>query len=573
MKKGLDEENINISKKILIIIMFSAIALILIGLFGMYGMKEMASNSQKIYEEKLLPNTYIAKIENYRRTNDSYIIELMITEDEKRNQELLEAIKKNMEESNKYIKKLDAIKLSQEETNAYKIFKDVYDGFEQLQDQVISLALNNFNDSAYNLYTKNLRSKTNVINSQLDELQETNQAEAERISKENESYYSTMILVTAGIIIVSVALAVLFGLYISSMIVAPIKRLKALMEKGGQGDFSERYAYIGKDEVGSLSDSYNTMADGMKGLIEMLSETSHHLASSSEQLSSSSEESSKASEHISETIQELAVGSETQMRLMESSSEGIRNVNETTGSITERAKKVAETAEQTSDVSAEGAKRISEVTTQMKSINNNVASLAQSIATLESRINEIGDITKVITDISSQTNLLALNAAIEAARAGEQGKGFAVVADEVRKLAEQTAGSAEQITNLISQIQTDSKNTSLSMTTAANDVDAGINIVQDAGEAFKKIEGSVNELVILVEEVSESLNQLKEHTNTINGSILEVNSMASEAAASTENVSAATEEQVASMQEIAASSTSLAQLASDLQDKIKQFKI
>ncbi|NMO78357.1 methyl-accepting chemotaxis protein [Niallia alba] len=566
-------QNINISKKILIIIMFSAIALILIGLFGMYGMKEMASNSQKMYEEKLLPNTYIAKIENYRRTNDSYIIELMITEDEKRNQELLEAINKNMEESDKYIKKLDAIKLSQEETNAYKIFKDVYDGFEQLQDQVISLALNNFNDSAYNLYTKNLRSKTNVINSQLDELQETNQAEAERISKENESYYSTMILVTAGIIIVSVALAVLFGLYISLMIVAPIKRLKALMEKGGQGDFSERSAYIGKDEVGSLSDSYNTMADGMKGLIEMLSETSHHLASSSEQLSSSSEESSKASEHISETIQELAVGSETQMRLMESSSEGIRNVNETTGSITERAKKVAETAEQTSDVSAEGAKRISEVTTQMKSINNNVASLAQSIATLESRINEIGDITKVITDISSQTNLLALNAAIEAARAGEQGKGFAVVADEVRKLAEQTAGSAEQITNLISQIQTDSKNTSLSMTTAANDVDAGINIVQDAGEAFKKIEGSVNELVILVEEVSGSLNQLKEHTNTINASILEVNSMASEAAASTENVSAATEEQVASMQEIAASSTSLAQLASDLQEKIKQFKI
>lgn len=566
-------QNINISKKILFIIMFSTIALLLIGLFGMYGMKDMADNSQEMYEESLLPNTYIAKVQNFRRTNDSYVIELMITTDEKRNQELLEAIKKNTEEADQYVKKLDAIQFSPKEAETYKAFKDAYSSFRSLQEEVTSLAINNFNDSAYNLYTTNLQSKRNIINSQLDELQEANEAEAERISKANDSHYTTMMLVTAGIIIVAVVLAILFGLYISAMIVNPIKRLKTLMEKGGEGDFSERSAYIGKDEVGSLSDSYNTMAEGMKELIETLTETSHHLASSSEQLSSSSEESSRASEHISETIQDLAEISESQMKLIASSSKGIQSVNDTTGSITERAKKVAETAEQTSGVSAEGAKRISEVTKQMKSINHNVATLAQSIATLESRINQIGDITMVITAISSQTNLLALNAAIEAARAGEQGKGFAVVADEVRKLAEQTAGSAEQITILVSQIQTDSKNTSLSMTTAANDVDAGIGIVQDAGDSFKEIERSVNELVILVEEVSGSLDQLKEHTNTINHSILEVNNMASEAASSTENVSAATEEQVASMQEIAASSTSLAKLASVLQEKIKQFKI
>lgn len=555
------------------IIICSAIGLIVVGVSGMNGMKIMSQSTKAMYEDRLIPNTWIAKVQNNSALSDSYLIELMVTEDEKRNKVLLDLLQVNEEETEMYIKKLDSLDMSKKEEEAFLSYKDMLESYQKLQKQVIDLANNNFNDTAYNLYTTSLNSKVDVINESLNELQSSNQLVAKNISEENENSYQLGMYMMAGIILLALILAAVIGMSIANMIVKPINVLKDLMQKASSGDFSERSSFKGKDEVGSLSTSYNTMAEGMKGLIETLTETSQHLAASSEELSASSEESSRASEHISETIQELAVSSESQMQLMASSAQGVQNINNSTESINVHAQKVSDTAEKTSIHSSKGTENIVEVTKQMQSINTNVNNLSQSIHILETRINEIGDITKVITDISSQTNLLALNAAIEAARAGEQGKGFAVVADEVRKLAEQSAHSAEEITNLINQIQADTKNTTKSMVTAASDVKTGISIVQDTGESFKMIEESVHELVTLFEEVFYALNQLKDNTKVINTSIMEVNSMASESAASTENVSAATEEQVASMEEIAASSSSLSQLANDLQEKIKQFKI
>ena len=566
-------QNINISKKILLIICISALALLVVGITGMSEIKRMADRSQDMYEDRLIPNTLISKVQRNSRINDSYLIELMVTKSKDRKQELLDGLKANAKETDEYIKELDELELSKKEEELYKIYKTNLESYNSLQEQVISLAENNFNESAYSLYRTSLQGKVNIINNSLDNLQNENQSEAKAIAEENNSKFLVNMYIMAGVIIISLFIAALMGRYISNMIVRPINSLKELMANAGNGNFSGRSTYIGKDEVGSLSTSYNLMADGMKSLIVTLTETSQHLAASSEQLSASSEESSKASEQISETIQELAMSSESQLQMMTASTERIQDVNENTEEITSNAKKVAETAGNAADISTNGTKKINEVTQQMQAITRNVTNLSQSIYTLETRLNEIGNITKVITDISSQTNLLALNAAIEAARAGEQGKGFAVVADEVRKLAEQTAKSADKITELISQIQLDSKNTTKSMSLAASEVDTGIAIVQDAGESFKEIEGSVKELVALFEMVFQSLQQLQNSAQIIETSIAEVSSMASESAASTENVSTATEEQVASMEEIAASSASLSLLANDLQEKIKQFKI
>lgn len=565
--------NSKISIKILMIIVFSAISLITVGFYAINGMKKMAEGSDEMYNDRLIPNTWVAKIVSDDQATDRFVLELMLNEDESRNGQLNELFTKTRDEMGQYISKLEQLDLSSEEKTALENYKQLLTDVSKITNESLALAMDNKNAEAYRLYSEKVITKREEMTDLLESLQQANEDQASKIAQENKDNYDTTLVLSISIIAVFLVLSVLFGLYISRTIANPIKKLKSLMEKGENGDFSGRADYASKDEVGSLSASFNSMADGIKELVETIGETSQALASSSEELSASSEESSKASEHISETIQELASSSEDQMRLMASSSEGISNVTANTEKISGNAEKVAQTASSTAEASKEGLQNIEEVTAQMNSINTNVGNLAISIDTLEGRIKEIGEITKAITDISSQTNLLALNAAIEAARAGEQGKGFAVVADEVRKLAEQSAQSAEQITSLIGQIQVDTRVTIQSMSSAKKEVDLGLNIVQNAGESFGKIEVSVLDLVSLFEEVFTSLKELKDNTEVINVSVMEVNTMAGEAAANTENVSAATEEQVASMEEIAASSSSLANLAESLQELIRKFKV
>ncbi|MED1715856.1 methyl-accepting chemotaxis protein [Bacillus paralicheniformis] len=566
-------KNIKIRSKLFVIIIISALALSIVGIQGIGGLNKLSKGSEIIYQDQLVPNQLFAKLKANNLDIDTYKFELMVTKDNDRNETLQKHIKEKNEENSTLMEKIDQLKLMDNVSKKYENFKTEYKKLQDISSEMLSLAVKNENDKAYDVYLKKMEPQRETVNQLIEDIQTLNADNAKTIyqqdSKEAGSIITLLIIVIAAALVLSISI----GLLMTRLITKPIKDIQALFAETEQGDFTVKGTYQSKDELGLLTSSFNKMVGGVRSIIETVGETSHQVASSSQELSASADESTKASEYISTTIQELAVGSDQQVESVENSRTVIMGMTEFAGRISSNAEKAAATADQTAKMSLEGTKAIDKVSTQMKSINETVVSLSEAFKHLTERSNEIGNITEVITSIAEQTNLLALNAAIEAARAGEQGKGFAVVADEVRKLAEQSARSAEQITRLITIIQNDTKQTMNSVISATGEVKEGLVVVHETGGAFQKIENSITEVVTQINDVTNLVKNLTAGASEIETAISGVKEVAETAAGGTQTVSAATQEQLASMEEIAAASQILAQNAEELQHLIQKFKI
>ncbi|MDA7026474.1 methyl-accepting chemotaxis protein [Bacillus sp. CLL-7-23] len=566
-------KNLKIRNKFFIIILISALSLSIVGIEGMMGLNKLSKGSEIIYQDQLIPNQLFAKLRANNLEMDGNKFELMITKDRSINEQLQQNIEKKIENNTKTMEQIDQINLANNVKEKYQTFKTEYTELQDISKKMLDLALENKNDEAYRLYLTDMKPQRDDVTKLIEDIQTLNGENAKTIyerDSEDASSTTTMLII---VIAVSLLLTIAISLIMARMIAGPIRNIQALFAKTEQGDFTVEGTYQSKDELGLLTASFNKMVSGVRSIIETVGETSHQVASSSQQLSASADESTKASEYISTTVQELASGSDKQVESVEHSRTVIKGMTEFAGRIASNAEKAATTVDQTAQMSLTGTKAIDKVNAQMQSINETVVSLAEAFKQLTERSNQIGNITEVITSIAEQTNLLALNAAIEAARAGEQGKGFAVVADEVRKLAEQSAQSAEQITKLITIIQNDTKQTMNTVVSATGEVKEGLVVVSEAGGAFQKIESSIKDVVTQINGVASLVKNLTAGADEIETAVFDVKEIAETAAESTQTVSAATQEQLASMEEIAASSQILAQNAEELQHLIRKFKI
>ncbi|NPC91518.1 methyl-accepting chemotaxis protein [Bacillus sp. WMMC1349] len=566
-------KNLKIRNKFFIIIVISALSLSIVGIEGMMGLNKFSKGSEIIYQNQLIPNQLFAKLRANNLEMDANKFELMATEDNSINEQRKQNIEKKLEDNAKIMEQIDQITLANNVKEKYQTFKTEYTELQDMSKKMLDLALENKNDKAYRLYLTDMKSHRDDVTKLIEDIQTLNGENAKTIyerDSEEASSTTTMLII---VIAVSLLLTIAISLIMARMIAGPIRNIQSLFAKTEQGDFTVEGTYQSKDELGLLTASFNKMVSGVRSIIETVGETSHQVASSSQQLSASADESTKASEYISTTVQELASGSDKQVESVEQSRTVIKGMTEFAGRIASNAEKAASTVDQTAQMSLTGTKAIDKVNAQMQSINETVVSLAEAFKQLTERSNQIGNITEVITSIAEQTNLLALNAAIEAARAGEQGKGFAVVADEVRKLAEQSAQSAEQITKLITIIQNDTKQTMNTVVSATGEVKEGLVVVSEAGGAFQKIESSIKDVVTQINGVASLVKNLNAGANEIETAVFDVKEIAETAAESTQTVSAATQEQLASMEEIAASSQILAQNAEELQHLIRKFKI
>ncbi|MBT2756521.1 methyl-accepting chemotaxis protein [Mesobacillus foraminis] len=354
----------------------------------------------------------------------------------------------------------------------------------------------------------------------------------------------------------------------------PISILTEYAQKIAEGDLSQkRIAIANKDEIGELAETLNIMAGNLRSLIEQVHSSSEKVAASSEELTASAAQTNYATEQISDTMSQVAASAGEQVQSVESSTQAVNELSIGVHQISGNAQSVAETAMDASDKALEGGQAIKLAVEQMNSINLTVNGLGEVVRGLGNRSDEIGQIIEVISGIAKQTNLLALNAAIEAARAGEQGRGFAVVADEVRKLAEQSASSAHEISLLIHAIQAETDKAVQSMEFATLEATAGIQAVNSAGDSFSQIQEAVRDVSFQIQEVSSAVQQMAAGTQQMVHSMQVISAISEATSTSTREISTSTEDQLAAMQEITASASELSRMADELQKQVSKFKI
>jgi methyl-accepting chemotaxis protein len=269
----------------------------------------------------------------------------------------------------------------------------------------------------------------------------------------------------------------------------------------------------------------------------------------------------------------VAQGTSEQLDAVNSTSGAIESLNDTIQSIAGKANEAAGHSREASAVARDGGKTLNEAVGQIKRIEESTLESTKVVTALGERSSEIGQIVDTISSISEQTNLLALNAAIEAARAGEHGRGFAVVADEVRKLAESSQEAAQRIASLITETRRDTDNAVAGMKAGSEEVRVGTENIMSMGESFRRIIEIVEDVSAQVQEISQAISGMAESGQEIVAHIRTIEDTSRSAAEEAETVSAATEEQSASVQEIAHASNSLAKMAMELQAEVQKFKV
>jgi len=356
----------------------------------------------------------------------------------------------------------------------------------------------------------------------------------------------------------------------------PVKVATAYAKQLGSGDLTHDIPeqYLSRvDEIGDLGNAFKELNQNFSSLVSEIIDSSTHVASSSEQLNVTADQVAISSEDMAKTIEEIAQGATDQATSTES---GAAKAIEL-GQVIEDNKNHMVSLNQASTnivtMIGEGLEIVNDLTDKTQETNRAAQEIFGVITKTDESTSKIGEASNVIASIAEQTNLLALNAAIEAARAGEAGKGFAVVADEIRKLAEQSTASTKDI-DIIVQELTESSKMAVGTINKVNEIVADqVEAVSQTEEKFVEISKAVDITVDAIDNLNESEKSMEIQKTEIGDTLQSLSAIAEENAASTEEASAAVTEQSASMREIVSASSGLAKLSEELSNSVSRFKV
>lgn len=386
-------------------------------------------------------------------------------------------------------------------------------------------------------------------------------------SQEMTNIFAYSVALTTGLIL---------GWVLSKGLSKSIGRITSSVESISAGDLSHDLEVKSKkfpDETTEIGNAINMMAESLRDLVSQIRSASAHVSESSRTLSSTSLEVNATTEEIARALEQISHGAEVQADMAGKGSNLIHELAVSIELVAKRANESAASARETSANAQQGGELARQTTELMKEFLDSVEYTGQQFAELNGKLQQVGRIADLIVEISRQTNMLALNASIEAVRAGEYGKGFTVVAEEVRKLADGTNRAASDIIDLVALIKDDSTKVRDTFAASSRQVNEGKKKLNSTSQVFQSIVQSVMETERRANSIADLSTMQSDGAQKMVKAIDEIAKVAEDNAAATEQVSAATEEQSAAMQEMAAATRELAALATGLLHATERFRL
>lgn len=351
-----------------------------------------------------------------------------------------------------------------------------------------------------------------------------------------------------------------------------MKLLTQEIHRAANGDFSLNELNLSTPEVQAAARDFHQIAKSLQDVAGRVEHFVKDVNAAVDMVKSNSEVGHFVADLISESTRNVSEESGKQTEVLQTT---VRTMNEITSAIQQIAgssDEVASSSSETSMKAAMGGKSIQDAMEQIGRTDEALENLLEQVNRLGARSKEVETFVSIITELSSQTHLLALNAAIEAARAGEYGSGFSVIANEVRKLAEQSAESAKQVSRINGLIQQEADEAVTSSVNVAEDMKKGIESLNQAGTSFIHIQASIEEVSTQIQEVSAAVEEISAHTDEVSGSLSQTEQIFDKARAEMDNIRAASEEHFSSMGQTLAAANTLSSLTETLKDKISNTR-
>lgn len=542
--------------------------ILLISYFSLTGIRNIQAEYDKVIYTNIPIVSYVWELRTVSLEQTAAIRGYMLYDDEKYSK-LYNDLNTQI---NEVYQKLSAMQ-SQKSEEYMKNFKLIHDGYNEDAQAIINSISAGKQEEAMAIAgdaRQHVEEMKAVATEWINWVDGVNNDLVKIADNEASKTASDMLVVIIAAVLLS--LAAVTALIIT--IVRPVSSLTKAANRIADGDLTiqMKSGWI-KDELHDLVTAFMKMASNLRNLIGQVNEATMEMVSSSEEISASTEEVSKVSEQISQTITDLASGASDQAISSERGNFKLKQIIEKLRSVVGDLEKSETLAAVSKEKVAAGEKSVAY---QAKKIDENKeasVTISKAVDELSNKSEEISQILEVIRGISDQTNLLALNAAIEAARAGENGKGFAVVSDEIRKLAEQSGISVKKIDTIIKEVQASVKVTVQEVGKTEILMEKQANAMNDTVRAFRDISAATMEISENIQQVYNSANVLSEDVTDVESEIGNLASVAQQTAASTQEVSASTQEQASVVHQVAESAESLAALAEKLQSSVMIFQI